>query len=194
MGFINMSLRHWLILLLILCAGSALTACGKKSEEPPTDEELQVPPAEPRPPSVRPALKWLPESPRYQAVRREVFREGTDFKSQLDLGSTRLSRHERYRVTIKQRPTPALHQFQDWLLHVETADGKPVSGATLNVSGGMPQHGHGLPTQPKIKAEQGAGDYRVEGLQFSMPGWWEVHVYIAQPERDDTVSFNIVLD
>ncbi|MGH8455002.1 MAG: FixH family protein [Nevskiales bacterium] len=186
--------RYFPLLILLLCACFVITACSKKSDEPPSDEELQMPPAEPRPPSVRPSIKWLPESPRYQSVRREIFREGTDFRSQLDLGTTRLSRHERYRVTIRQRPEPALNELQGWLLHVETADGKPVSGARLNVSGGMPQHGHGMPTQPKIKAEAGAGDYRVEGLQFSMPGWWEVHVYVAQARHEDTATFNLILD
>lgn len=172
-----------------------MLACGDKSGKEPSDEELQIPPAEPRPPSVRPALKWLPESPRYQEARRQVFREGTDFKSQVDLGVTRLSRHERYRVTIKQRPEPALHEFQDWLLHIETADGKPVGDARLNVNGGMPQHGHGLPTQPKIKPGPDAGDYRVEGLQFSMPGWWEISVFVYSPGAgDDTITFNVVLD
>jgi hypothetical protein len=186
--------RHFPILVLPLCACLAFTACSKKSEVPPGDEELQIPPAEQRPPSVRPALKWLPESPRYQAARREVFRKGIDLKSQLDLGTTRMSRQARYRVSIRQRPEPALNELQGWLLHVETADGKPVSAANINVSGGMPQHGHGMPTQPKIKAEPGAGDYRVEGLQFSMPGWWEIHVYVAQAGHEDTATFNLILE
>jgi len=187
--------RYFLPVILVLGVGAGVTACGKKSTEPPADEELQIPPAEPRPPSVRPAIKWLPESPRYQDARREAFSEGTDFKSRLDLGTTRLSRHQRYRVTIKERPQPALHEFQNWLLHIETVDGKPVSGATISVNGGMPQHGHGLPTQPRIKPEPGAGDYRVEGLQFGMPGWWEVSLFVYAPAaRDDTVTFNVVIE
>jgi hypothetical protein len=98
-------------------------------------------------------------------------------------------------VTIKERPEPALHEFQSWLLHIETADGQPVGDAKLSVNGGMPQHGHGLPTQPKIMAGPGAGDYRVEGLQFGMPGWWEVSLFVYSPAaHDDTVTFNVVLD
>ncbi len=181
-------LRHF---MLVLLACSALAACGKQAEEP---EETQVPPAEQRPPHIRPSIKWLPESPRYQAARREVYKQGTDFAARVDLSTTQLSRRELYRVSITQRPEPALQELQSWRLHVETAAGEPVSNAILTVKGGMPQHGHGLPTQPRISPAATPGDYLLEGLQFNMPGWWEVSVYIAQAQREDTVTFNTVLE
>lgn len=174
----------------LLLAGCALVLGCEREEQP---AELVVPPAEQRPPHVKPSIKWLPESPRYQQARKEVYRKGTDFTARLDLDTTRLSRRELYRVTIKQRPEPALQQMQSWLLHVETVDGEAVSGATLNVKGGMPQHGHGLPTLPQVSAATTPGDYLVEGLQFNMPGWWEVSLYISQAQREDTVTFNTVL-
>ena len=140
-------------------------------------------------------MKWLPESPRYQAARREHFASSREFRAQLDLGTDRRSRQQRYRVQIRQRPEPlALNEFQTWLLHVATPDGRPVSGAVLNVVGGMPQHGHSLPTQPRVQAADTPGDYRVDGLQFSMPGWWEVHVYVSKDRLEDIATFNVLLD
>lgn len=180
--------------LILLVLGGALLLGGCERQNPPAEEDLQIPPAEQRPPHIKPSIKWLPESPRYQQARREVYRKGTDFAGRVDLDTTRLSRNELYRVTIKERPEPALQQLQSWLLHIETADGDPVSGAIINVKGGMPQHGHGLPTMPQVSAAAQPGDYLVEGLQFNMPGWWEVSAYISHQRREDTVTFNTVLE
>ena len=36
----------------------------------------------------------------------------------------------------------------------------------------MPEHGHGFPTVPEVTEYLGDGKYLVEGLKFSMPGWW----------------------
>ena len=62
-----------------------------------------------------------------------------------------------------------MHQ---WTLHVERADGTPVDDATITVDGDMPQHGHGMPTQPQVTENLGNGDYLVDGLKFQMGGWW----------------------
>ena len=51
----------------------------------------------------------------------------------------------------------------------------------------MPAHNHGLPTQPRVKADLGAGHYRVEGMRFHMAGHWEIRVTIAAAGREDTV-------
>jgi hypothetical protein len=76
---------------------------------------------------------------------------------------------------------------------VETADGQPVENAAIVVDGGMPQHGHGLPTQPQVTQNLGGGDYLVEGLKFQMPGWWEVKFRITADGQSDGVIFNLVL-
>lgn len=152
-------------------------------------------PAEPRPPGIPPSAKWLPESPRYQYARRVAAKALEDSQAQLDLSTTRVSREGRYRVSITQRGEPvALGEFQAWTLRVTDAAGTPVTGAHLNLSGGMPRHGHGLPSQPRVRGESAPGEYRVEGLQFSMPGWWELHVYVSRDRREDIATFNLVLE
>jgi hypothetical protein len=57
----------------------------------------------------------------------------------------------------------------------------------------MPQHGHGLPTQPRVTEELGDGRYRLDGMKFSMTGWWEMKVKIDAAPGKDQVTFNTVL-
>ena len=80
-----------------------------------------------------------------------------------------------------------------WKLKVETADGQAVKDAEIAVSGDMPEHGHGLPTQPKVTKNFGDGTYLVEGIKFSMPGWWTMTFTIKAGGKTDTVTFNLQL-
>ncbi len=81
---------------------------------------------------------------------------------------------EKFIVTYKSQVEPMpLNRIHSWRMRVETTDGMPVTGADIRVDGGMPAHGHGLPTQPVVR-EIGEGNYLVEGLKFSMTGYWEM--------------------
>ena len=57
----------------------------------------------------------------------------------------------------------------------------------ITVDGGMPQHGHGLPTKPRVTRALGNGDHLVEGMKFNMGGWWVVKFRVnatrGQPTR-----------
>jgi hypothetical protein len=112
----------------------------------------------------------------------------------LDLATTRLSAGGLYRATIRSQAEPipigALHS---WTIRIETPDGHPVPGATIAVDGGMPQHGHGLPTQPRVTRDLGNGEYLVEGMKFQMDGWWTLEFAIAADGGRDTTRFNLVL-
>ncbi len=85
------------------------------------------------------------------------------------------------------------NELQDWVLTLKTAAGKPVENAAVDVSGGMPQHAHGLPTSPRMTEYLGDGRYRISGVKFSMSGWWQLKLGISAPTGSDTVVFNIVL-
>jgi hypothetical protein len=80
-----------------------------------------------------------------------------------------------------------------WIVTVEDREGAPVDDADITVDGGMPQHGHGLPTAPAVTQELGQGRYLVEGMKFNMLGWWELDLGIEGPRGADAVTFNIVL-
>ena len=112
----------------------------------------------------------------------------------LDYSATRTGDNGLFRATYTSATTPlAINELLTWTLHVETMEGAPVEGAIIGVSGDMPEHGHGMPTQPQVTAELGGGDYRVEGMQFQMGGWWIVIFAIDAGGVQDTVTFNLKL-
>lgn len=84
-------------------------------------------------------------------------------------------------------------QVHAWTLDVRTRDGRPVDGAQITVAGGMPDHGHGLPTQPVMTAALGNGRYVVDGMKFNMGGYWVVDFAITAPAGRDDVRFELNL-
>jgi len=64
----------------------------------------------------------------------------------------------------------------------------------IRVDGDMPEHGHGLPTRPRVTAYLGNGDYLVEGMKFQMTGWWYVEFDVSAGGTQDTVRFDFVLN
>jgi hypothetical protein len=73
------------------------------------------------------------------------------------------------------------------------ANGKPVEDAAIRIDGGMPQHGHGLPTRPRVTRALGSGLYEIEGVRFNMGGWWEFKLAINAASGSDVVTFNLAL-
>jgi hypothetical protein len=112
----------------------------------------------------------------------------------LAFARTRASAGGAYRATIlPQGDTIPKGKLHRWTLHLETAAGQPVEGAQIAIDGGMPQHGHGLPTKPRVTRPLGPGDYAVEGMKFNMGGWWVVKFRVAADAGRDSVVFNIRL-
>lgn len=112
----------------------------------------------------------------------------------LDYSRTRLSAAGQFRATIVPQgdsiPKGRLHR---WTLHLETTAGTPVDNAEIMVGGGMPQHGHGLPTSPRVTQALGNGNHLVEGMKFNMGGWWVVSFRVKTPTGQDSVVFNVQL-
>jgi hypothetical protein len=112
----------------------------------------------------------------------------------LDTAETRLSDQGIFKVSITSSIDPVpVNQIHTWTVHVENAAGQILEQAEITVDGGMPQHGHGLPTKPQVTQNLGEGDYLVEGLKFNMPGWWEVTFHITANGQSDSVTFNPIL-
>lgn len=114
--------------------------------------------------------------------------------SGLDLSLTRSSVDSKYVVTLQPPATPAaINQLHAWRVVLASAAGAPVAHAHITVGGGMPQHGHGLPTRPQVTQALPDGSYLIEGMKFSMTGWWEITLAIDSPEGADKVTFNTVV-
>jgi hypothetical protein len=115
--------------------------------------------------------------------------------SHLDLSLRQASAQGRYLVQLEPpAAAPAINQMHSWQIKLSAPDGKPVRNARIAVDGGMPQHGHGLPTRPQVTRELAEGSYLMEGMKFSMTGWWEIKLAIQAAEGADTVVFNTVVE
>lgn len=112
----------------------------------------------------------------------------------IDYARTRSSASGVYQATIHpEGDSIPQGRLQRWTLHLETADGMPVDRAKIEVGGGMPQHGHGLPTRPRVTRLLGAGNHLVEGLKFNMGGWWVVTFRVESAAGTDSLVFNLKL-
>jgi hypothetical protein len=115
-------------------------------------------------------------------------------RSSIDTAMEKSSGSGLFKVSYSSAVEPVpVNRLHSWNLQVTTADGKPVRGARILILGDMPEHGHGFPTEPEVSAGMQDGLYLVEGLKFSMPGWWVVTFHIAAGEVMDHVSFNLLL-
>lgn len=112
----------------------------------------------------------------------------------LDLALTHATLEKKFVVTLQPPATPAaINQIHSWRIQVTSPTGLPITHARIAVDGGMPQHGHGLPTRPQATQEVADGTYLLEGMKFSMTGWWEIKLAIQSAEGSDKVTFNTVV-
>ena len=105
----------------------------------------------------------------------------------------RSSADGRYVATLEAAKPLRPRQMQTVRVTVRDADGRAIDEARISVDGGMPQHGHGLPTRPRVTRTLGDGIYEIEGVRFNMGGWWEFRVTITAERGADTVTFNLGL-
>jgi len=88
-----------------------------------------------------------------------------------------------------------LSEFHTWQLSIRDAKTKlGIVPARVVVGGGMPAHGHGLPTQPQVTAHLGDGNYQLEGLMFNMAGQWQLVFDISTRTSADRVIFDLVVE
>jgi hypothetical protein len=113
----------------------------------------------------------------------------------LNVSLKRATEQGKYVVTLEPpAKAPAINQIHSWQVKVASPAGAPVTAASIAVDGGMPQHGHGLPTKPLVRSELSDGTYLLEGMKFSMTGWWEIKLALQTPQGPDRVTFNVVVD
>ena len=114
--------------------------------------------------------------------------------SSLDLSLTRVSPNKHFTVTlVPPAETVRPQQFTSWQIQVKDAAGQPLTQALVYVNGDMPEHGHGLPARPQVTKEIAPGTYQLEGLKFSMTGWWEIYVAVQKVPASDVTTFNFIV-
>ena len=112
----------------------------------------------------------------------------------LDVALAKYSEHDKFYVGIMSQLNPvAVNKIHNWVLQIRKHDGETVSDAKIQISGGMPLHGHGLPTSPRVTKYIDNGKYLIEGVRFNMAGWWELKLMIKSGHYKENVTFNILL-
>ncbi|MEM1111527.1 MAG: FixH family protein [Pseudomonadota bacterium] len=113
----------------------------------------------------------------------------------LRLARKQQSETGRYTMSIEPHSVAAipLHQIHGWTITLEHVDGKPVTGAVLRFVATMPEHGHGMSTEAEVSPGAAPGQYIAEGVNFHMPGWWQVSVAILDDGHRDLAHFNLTV-
>lgn len=123
-----------------------------------------------------------------------IYLTAPDHNGDPDLSRSKKTANGLFEVSIKPESGVIRQgELQSWLVTLKTGSGAPVENAAIDISGGMPQHDHGLPTSPQATDYLGNGQYRIQGVKFSMGGWWQLRLGISAAAGSDTVVFNVVL-
>lgn len=96
-------------------------------------------------------------------------------------------------VTLNEAvPAPPIVGLNSFHLSIQDDAGNTVSGAELTVTPYMPQHHHGSPTVPESEQLEN-GTYRVTGVEFTMPGFWEITIDVDGGGVSDTVRLKLCI-
>ena len=87
----------------------------------------------------------------------------------------------------------SINTMHSWHIRVLDRDDEILELEELNVFGGMPEHDHGLPTQPEVTMRLDNGDYLLEGVRFHMQGRWELQIEFQYAGVDDTAIIDFDL-
>ena len=78
-----------------------------------------------------------------------------------------------------------INQIHSWRIEIRDSNSALVPNASLEVEGGMPDHNHGLPTQPRVTAEIAPGTYLLQGVRVHMPGRWRMQFIISTKDQEE---------
>jgi hypothetical protein len=112
-----------------------------------------------------------------------------------DTATSRATDEGHFRIRYESELDPiVINQIHSWTVWLEDAEGQPIDDARIVVDGDMPEHQHGLPTVPEMTGQTGRGEYRIEGMKFSMPGLWEIELRVWSAGVTDGATFELVLE
>ena len=100
-----------------------------------------------------------------------------------------------YRIRTRPAELPLrIHEIHDWIVGIELAKGSSEIPTHVRFDGGMPSHGHGFVTRPRVTRNLGGGEFLVEGVKFHMPGDWVLEITVTSRGASDRVSFPLRVD
>jgi len=86
-----------------------------------------------------------------------------------------------------------INEMHSWHVRVMGRDQEVLVLEELLVFGGMPEHDHGLPTQPVVTTRLENGDYLLEGVRFHMQGHWQLQIELQLEGVGDTAIIDFDL-
>lgn len=97
--------------------------------------------------------------------------------------STQISDADKiFNIVFRPDPFP-IEASRSFSLHVAVArrtSGEPIGEHTsLIVDAAMPEHRHGMNTQPRVRGT-GPGKFVAEGMLLHMPGRWEIYFDVVE--------------
>ena len=99
-----------------------------------------------------------------------------------------------FKIEIYSELSPlSINTIHSWHIRVLDRDDEILELEELNVFGGMPEHDHGLPTQPEVTMRLDNGDYLLEGVRFHMQGRWELQIEFQYAGVDDAAIIDFEL-
>ena len=113
-----------------------------------------------------------------------------------DLSSAdfRVRSDDGYAVEIHSQLSPIkINKIHNWIIKITDSSNRPLNNASIEMIGGMPDHDHGLPTEPQVTEEVGPGKYLLQGVRFHMQGKWQIIFTITESGNQDQAILNLQL-
>lgn len=97
-----------------------------------------------------------------------------------------------YHVEIRRCPASVrVNAPTFWIVKVTTRAGRAAAGR-LEVSGGMPDHGHGFLTRPVVTRTGAPGVFRAR-LVFAMSGRWVIEFRVGSRGRREVARYQLAI-
>jgi hypothetical protein len=106
----------------------------------------------------------------------------------------RVSSDTGYSIAVYSQLSPIeINKIHSWIIEITDRNNRPLKSANIEMIGGMPDHDHGLPTEPQVTEEVEPGKYLLEGVRFHMQGKWQIIFTIKENGNKDQAILELQL-
>ena len=95
-----------------------------------------------------------------------------------------------YETDFLEVPLNGVHS---WRISLTDKHDQPISDVEIDLTADMPKHLHGMTTRPLVQETDTPGVYLVRGMNFHMPGFWEVTLDITGAGSRHLLRFNLIV-
>jgi hypothetical protein len=97
-----------------------------------------------------------------------------------------------YRATPHPIPLNELFEVSVWVYPAQDRS-RALTDVNLHADAAMPEHDHGMNTRPKVQANPD-GSFKISGMQFHMPGHWQLYLDVTRGSVTERAQFDIELE